>query len=212
MTKLSVIVSTAALLAAAAPALAQQSTTTVVTKKPSAGAGVGVVGGAIAGAAVGGPVGAVVGAVVGGATGAAVDPPEEVRTYVTTQNVPPIDYNGNVAVGAVLPGDITYYDIPRYERYRWANLNGQRVLIDRRTRKVVAVVEGPPPPEARSYIMSQTIQPVPYDGPIVVGQPLPASVEVFEIPNYSRYRWTFANGRRVMIDARTRNVVAILDK
>jgi len=141
----------AGLILSATPALAQTTTTTddagttttqtTVTKdKASAGAGVGIVGGAATGAVVGGPVGAVVGAVVGGVAGAAVDPPRRVRTYITTTQVDPVSYNGDIAVGAVLPDTVTEYDIPRYERYRWTYINGQRLLVDRRTHKIVAVI------------------------------------------------------------------------
>jgi hypothetical protein len=123
-------------------AMGAQATTqsTVVTQKPSAGAGVGVVSGAATGAALGGPVGAVIGAVVGGVAGAAIDPPAEVRTYVTGQTVPPVSYSGQIAVGQTLPSTVTMYDIPRYERYRWAYLNNQRVLIDRSNNRIVAVI------------------------------------------------------------------------
>jgi hypothetical protein len=135
--------SAAALALATVPALAQQdtTTTTVVTKKGSAGAGVGVVGGAAAGAAVGGPVGAVIGGVVGGVAGAAVDPPARVKTYIHQQKVAPITYDGQIVVGATLPETMTFYDIPRYERYRWTFVNDQRVLIDRRNHKIVAILD-----------------------------------------------------------------------
>jgi uncharacterized membrane protein len=138
--------SAVALVSAAAPALAQPDATTTTTQttvvkdKASAGAGVGIVGGAATGAVVGGPVGAVIGGVVGGVAGAAVDPPKRVKTYITTQQVEPVTYNGSIAIGAVLPDTVTEYDIPKYERYRWTYINGQRLLIDRRTNKIVAVV------------------------------------------------------------------------
>ena len=143
--------SAAGLILSAAPSLAQTTATTdaagttttqtTVTKdKASAGAGVGIVGGAATGAVVGGPVGAVIGGVVGGVAGAAVDPPKRVRTYITTTHVDPVTYNGDIAVGAVLPDTVTEYDIPKYERYRWTYINGQRLLVDRRSHKIVAVI------------------------------------------------------------------------
>jgi uncharacterized protein YcfJ len=140
--------SAAGLVLAAVPALGQvvaepvttTTQTTVVQDKPSTGAGVGVVGGAVAGAMVGGPVGAVVGGVVGGVAGMTVDPPKRVRTYITTQQVQPVIYDGSIAVGAVLPDTVTEYDIPKYERYRWTYIDGKRLLIDRKTHKVVAVI------------------------------------------------------------------------
>lgn len=136
-------VGAASLILAAAPAFAQNdtsTTTTVVKEKGSNGAGVGVAGGAVAGAIVGGPVGAVVGAVAGGAAGAAVDPPREVKTYITSQNVAPASYDGQLVVGQRLPDEVNVYDVPKYDRYRWTYVNGQRLLIDRRDRKIVAVV------------------------------------------------------------------------
>ncbi len=132
-------VSAASFILASVPVLAQDSTTTTVVKDKG-GVGAGVAGGAVAGAAVAGPVGALVGAVAGGVAGAAVDPPREVKTYITTQQVAPVSYSGNIAVGQVLPDEVTVYDVPKYDRYRWTYINGQRLLIDRRDRKIVAVV------------------------------------------------------------------------
>jgi hypothetical protein len=142
MKKILICLSLASLAMAALPAAAQTSTetTTVVTKKPSAGAGVGVVGGAATGAMVGGPVGAVIGGVVGAVAGAAVDPPADVKTYVRTQHVDPVTYDGEITVGRALPETVTVYDVPKYERYRWTYVNGQRVLIDQKTRNVVAII------------------------------------------------------------------------
>jgi len=136
----------AGLVMTAVPAFAQQTddsttTTTTVTKdKPSTGAGIGIVGGAATGAVVGGPVGAVVGGVVGGIAGAAVDPPREVKTYVTTQTVAPVSYSGPIAVGDTLPDSVTVYDVPHYDRYSWTYINGQKLLIDHRTHKIVSVI------------------------------------------------------------------------
>src|SRR5579862_9165234 len=114
--KTMILAATAGILVAAAaiPAFAQttEQTTTVVTKRPNTGTGVGAVGGAAAGAVVGGPVGAVVGGVVGAAAGHTADPPAEVRTYVRTQHVEAVPYDGQIGVGAVLPDTVREYDIP----------------------------------------------------------------------------------------------------
>jgi hypothetical protein len=136
--------------AATTPALAQTSTTvtnpdggttttTQTVEKKSGGTASGAVGGAIAGALVAGPVGAVVGGVAGAAVGHSIAPPSHVRTYVTTQSGPPVSYSGKVAVGRTLDGEVVWQDVPDYPKYRWAYLNGQRVVIDNDTRKVVAI-------------------------------------------------------------------------
>ena len=128
--------------AIAVPAFAQAvqtETTTTVEKKPS-GAGAGAVAGAATGAVVAGPIGAAVGAVAGAAAGAIAAPPEKVRTYVTTQTVDPVRYGQPIVVGHVIDSsEVTWRDVPSYDRYRWAYIDGQRVVVDARTHSVVAV-------------------------------------------------------------------------
>jgi hypothetical protein len=139
-------------LAATAPAFAQISTSTTVqapdgstttttetVKKDHGGTATGAVGGAIAGAVVAGPIGAVVGGVAGATIGHTVAPPGRVKTYVTTQTTDPISYPGDVEVGSTINGDVQWRDVPDYPKYSWAHLNGQRVVIDNDTHKVVAV-------------------------------------------------------------------------
>src|SRR5687768_3199352 len=86
------------------------------------GAAAGAATGAVAGALIGGPIGAAVGAAagaaVGGTAGAVVDPPENVRTYVTTNRVDPVYLEGEVVVGAGLPETVELREIPDYE-YRY---------------------------------------------------------------------------------------------
>src|SRR4051794_22806159 len=124
-----------------APALAQvvQEQTTVVKKK-SGGAATGAVAGAATGAAVAGPVGAAVGAVTGAVVGHSADPPTQVRTYVTSQTVPTVTYGQPVVVGKVInDSDVAWLDVPSYPKYRWAYLDGHRVVVDNDTHAVVAV-------------------------------------------------------------------------
>jgi uncharacterized membrane protein len=132
----------AALSLGVVPVLAQTTVEehTTVVKKNNGGAAGGAVAGAATGAVVGGPIGAAVGAVAGAVVGHSAAPPTEVRTYVTTQNVPTVTYGQPVAVGRVVDSaDITWLDVPRYPAYRWAYLDGHRVLVDAQTHEVVAV-------------------------------------------------------------------------
>lgn len=99
--------------------------------------------GAIAGAIIGGPIGAAVGgvagAVAGGAVGTVTPPPETVRTYVTENRADAIYLDGEVVEGASLPDTVELREIPDYQ-YRYVNVNGQDVLIDPETRRVVYIV------------------------------------------------------------------------
>lgn len=107
----------------------------------------GNVGGTVAGAATGvvvgsliaGPIGAVIGGVIGGTAGNQIDPPQQVVTYVRSNEVEPVYLDGEVVVGARVPTSVRVYDIPDYE-YRYAYVNGQPVLVEPTNQEIVYVV------------------------------------------------------------------------
>lgn len=68
----------------------------------------------------------------------AIDPPPEVRTYVTTHKIEPIFLEGEVVVGATLPKTVVVHEVPRYE-YRYTTVNGRTVLVEPGTNRVVYV-------------------------------------------------------------------------
>lgn len=107
------------------------------------GAVVGGATGAIAGAIVGGPVGAAVGGAIGvvggGAAGTAVEPPATVRTYVTEHRAEPVYLQGEVVTGATLPETVALQSIPDYN-YEYVYVNGQPVLVDPQSRRIVYIV------------------------------------------------------------------------
>jgi len=102
------------------------------------------VGGAVTGAFIAGPVGAVVGGVLGVTAGAAINPPpREVVTYVEEQPIPQqrIVVQQRVRVGAALPETVVIERVPNNDRYAYAFVNDQRVIIEPRTRKVVKIIQ-----------------------------------------------------------------------
>jgi len=46
---------------------------------------------------------------------------------------------------------------------------------------------------------------------VVVGEPLPPTVELRPVPQHTEYRYAVVNDRRVIVEPRTRKVVRILD-
>jgi Protein of unknown function (DUF1236) len=46
---------------------------------------------------------------------------------------------------------------------------------------------------------------------VVVGEPLPPTVELRTVPQHTEYRYAVVNDRRVIVEPRTRRVVRILD-
>jgi len=113
------------------------------TNTGDAGAAVGGVTGAIIGAVAGGPVGAAVGAaagtVAGGTAGTIASPPATVRTYIQSHRTEPVYLDGEVVVGAGLPDTVALHEIPDYD-YRYVDVNGQPVLVDAHSRKIVYIV------------------------------------------------------------------------
>jgi hypothetical protein len=106
------------------------STTTKDVKKDNTGTVGGAAGGAIAGAVVAGPIGALVGGIAGATVGHTVAPPTEVRTYVTTQEVSPVAYQGQIEIGKRVDGTVAWLEVPSYPKYHWARLNDERVVVD----------------------------------------------------------------------------------
>jgi len=46
---------------------------------------------------------------------------------------------------------------------------------------------------------------------VVVGEPLPPTVELRPVPRHTEYRYAVVNDRRVIVEPRTRRVIRILD-
>jgi Protein of unknown function (DUF1236) len=77
--------------------------------------------------------------------GIAADQRPAFREYVVRERVPTFSIPDRVVVGGVLPeAGITYYDVPQTygaTTYRYTVVNGQTVLIEPRTRRIVQVVD-----------------------------------------------------------------------
>jgi hypothetical protein len=104
----------------------------------------GAAGGAVTGAIIGGPVGAVIGGAAGLTVGAALDhPPRKVVTYVEEQPIPQerIVVQEPIVVGRPLPGNVIIQQVPDNDRYAYAIVNDQRVIVEPRTKRVIEVIK-----------------------------------------------------------------------
>jgi len=92
------------------------------------------------GAAPGGPPVAVT-----ASEGIATDQRPAFREYVIRERIPTYTIPDRVIVGGVLPETgVTYYDVPQTfgaTPYRYTVVNGETVLVEPRTRRIVQVVE-----------------------------------------------------------------------
>lgn len=68
-----------------------------------------------------------------------------------------------------------------------------------------------PPAEVRTYVMKERRNSVRWDGRVTVGEPLPSSVVLYDIPNNDAYAYTVVNDRRVIVEPGTRKVVYIVE-
>ena len=77
--------------------------------------------------------------------GIAVDQRPAFRQYIVQERVPTYTIPDRVIVGTVLPeAGITTYDVPQTygsTPYRYTVVNGQTVLVEPHTRRIVQVVE-----------------------------------------------------------------------
>jgi uncharacterized protein YraI len=70
-----------------------------------------------------------------------IDPPVRVRTYVTTNRLPPLRLTeSDVVVGGTLPGTVELREVPDY-RYRYAYLNERPVLVEPGSRRIVYIYD-----------------------------------------------------------------------
>lgn len=82
---------------------------------------------------------------IGDGTGIAVEQRPAFREYIVRERVPTYTIPDRVVVGGVLPEvGVTYYDVP--ERfgptpYRYTVVNGETVLVEPQTRRIVQVIE-----------------------------------------------------------------------
>ena len=83
--------------------------------------------------------------VVGEHEGIIADQRPAFREYIVRERVPNYTISERVVVGGVLPeAGVTYYDVPQsfgMTPYRYTVVNGQTVLVEPRSRRIVQVVD-----------------------------------------------------------------------
>ncbi len=134
------LISAVAILASVGMASAQD-------RGAAGGAVGGAAAGAVGGAIVGGPVGAVVGgaagAVAGSVAGSLTGPDRDYAVgYVRDNRRASVRYQGQLAVGAELPADVTLYEVqgrPSMRGYHYTYLNDRPVIVQ--NRRIIQIVE-----------------------------------------------------------------------
>ena len=68
-----------------------------------------------------------------------------------------------------------------------------------------------PPQEVVTYVQHDTGPSVAVQERVVIGEPLPATVELRPVPQHTEYRYAVVNNQRVIVDGRSRKVVKIIE-
>ncbi|MGB7257966.1 MAG: DUF1236 domain-containing protein [Pseudolabrys sp.] len=68
-----------------------------------------------------------------------------------------------------------------------------------------------PPGDVVTYVQREDIPSATVEERVVVGQPLPAAVELRTIPNHTEYRYAVVNHQRVIVEPRTRKVIKVIN-
>lgn len=80
-----------------------------------------------------------------GAVGIAVDQRPAFRQYIVREQVPNYTVPGRVVVGSILPeSGVIFYDVPQSfgtTTYRYTVVNGETVLVEPRSRRIVQVID-----------------------------------------------------------------------
>ena len=63
----------------------------------------------------------------------------QIDAWATSQAGASTKFDGDVAVGATVPDSVAIIDVPVYHNYGYVMLNDHRVLVDRKTHKVIRV-------------------------------------------------------------------------
>jgi Protein of unknown function (DUF1236) len=64
-------------------------------------------------------------------------------------------------------------------------------------------------PEVETWVTEQSGPTVTIEKDVVVGDPLPDTVELVEVPKHKKYRFGVVNKKRVLVDSDTRKVIRV---
>jgi hypothetical protein len=68
-----------------------------------------------------------------------------------------------------------------------------------------------PPREVITYVQREELPSVAVQERVIVGQPLPATVELRTVPQHTEYSYAVVNNQRVIVEPRSRKVVKIIN-
>jgi len=68
-----------------------------------------------------------------------------------------------------------------------------------------------PPSEVVTYVQRERVPSVAVRERVVIGEPLPSSVELRTVPQHSEYSYAVVNNQRVIVEPRSRKVIKVIE-
>jgi len=68
-----------------------------------------------------------------------------------------------------------------------------------------------PPSEVVTYVQRERVPSVALRERVVIGEPLPSSVELRTVPQHSEYSYAVVNNQRVIVEPRSRKVIKVIE-
>jgi len=68
-----------------------------------------------------------------------------------------------------------------------------------------------PPNEVVTYVQRERAPSVAMEERVIVGEPLPATVQIRPVPKYQQYSYAVVNDRRVIVEPKTRKVIKVIE-
>ena len=171
--------------------------------------------GAAVGAVVGGPVGAIVGGVAGVAIGAEAAVPDDARVYVMENPTPPVVLEGQVTADTRFDDTVTLTPIPEHPDLAYIYIDNRPVIVRTDSRQVIyapdvettASIPTDIPETTIVYVERNPLEPVVLEGPVEAGMLIPDTVQIVGVPENPNYGYIYVDGRPVLVDLGTREVI-----
>ena len=67
------------------------------------------------------------------------------------------------------------------------------------------------PSEVETYVVQEKTPSVKIEREVIVGSELPDAIELHAVPKFRTYSYAVVNNRRVIVEAKTRKVIKVID-
>lgn len=100
-------------------------------------------------------------------------------------------------------------------KFNLAMITGAALLLSAGTvsaqTTIVETTGAAPPDDVVTYVQRERIPSVPVDGEVVVGYPVPRTVELRAIPSNDHFSYAVINDHRVIVEPQSRRVIRVIE-